>query len=326
MIQNIRSFLTATLFLGAAVLSPPPAWSGSCCGGSGGSNLVLPKIYNAQVDVSFDWEHYDGFWDQNERYVQDPPGSDLDQYRLTAGYARRLAPRWQASVAVPYVLNENHYSGLSSRSYGLGDIQLSLWYEALDDLSAWKVRSVKDLVPSVLIGPSLLVPAGISPYDEMTSSFDVTGRGFYRLDGNIIVTKTLHPLSASFTYSYGTYLDRAVNREYGKYVEPYRKDLGNRSSAALTISYIAYPGSAGDTLTAAANLMYIAEEDATINGSTLQNSGFRKNAVGASLAYSSTDHDWGLRAVWNHALKRDGKGKNFPTTDIITLGVSYGFR
>lgn len=321
-----RICIAAALAIGAAAYFPRTASAASCCGGGGGPSLVLPKVYQAQIDVSFDWETYRGFWDQNGRYMHDPPGSDLDQYRLNAGYALRLAPRWQASALIPYVWNENRYSGLNSRSYGLGDVQFSMWYELLDDLSSWKVRNAKDLVPAVLIGPSLLVPTGISPYDEMLSSFDVTGRGFYRIDGNIIVTKTLHPLSASFSYSYGTHLDRAVNREYGRYIEPYRKDLGDRTTSVLSISYIAYPGTAGDTLIGTATLSHVEEEDAMINGSTVRDSGFRKNVVGASLAYSSTDHDWALRTGWNHALRRDRRGRNFPTTDIYTLGVSYGFR
>ncbi len=316
----------AALVLGAALFSFRPAWAGSCCGGSGGTALVMPKYFHDLIDVSVDAEIYNGFWNQNGKYTLDPPGSDLRQYRLNLGYAHRLGQRWQTSVSLPYVWNSNQYSGLSSHTNGLGDTTFSLWYEALDDTSAWRVRNLKDLTPSVVIGPSLLVPTGISPYDNVLSSFDVTGRGFYRLDGNVIVTKTIHPWSASLSLSYGTYLERSVNEEYGRYVEPYRKKLGDRTSACLSASYIFYPGSAGDTVTATASLSQIQEADATINGARNPDSGFRKDSVGATLAYSSTDHDWSARIAWNHAVREDGWGKNFPCTDIYTLGVSYGFR
>ena len=325
--KTMRSLLLcAALFTGAACFLPLSAWAGSCCGGGGGSTLVLPKFYQSMLDVSFDLEKYDGFWDQHGKYTRDPEGSDLRQYRLNIGYARRFSPRWQASVAVPYIWNDNKYSGLSSQTDGLGDTTLNLWYEALDDVSAWKIREAKDTVPSITIGPSLLVPTGISPYDNVTSSFDVTGRGFYRLDGNVLVSKTLHPWSASLSMSYGMYFERPVDREYGTYVKPYHKKLGDRSFAAGSVSYISYLGSGGDTLTGTATLSLLREANTSYDGTRSPSSGFRKDAVTGTLAYSSTDHDWGVRASWCHTIKQDGWGENFPATDIYTIGVSYGFR
>jgi hypothetical protein len=324
--KNIRSLLLAALFSGAAGLSPDVLWAGSCCGGGMATSLIVPKYAQGLVDVSFDVEKYDGFWNQRGQYTHDPPGSDLRQYRVNAGYAKRLASQWQAGVIVPYVWNDNTYSGLSSRTDGLGDTSLNLWYEAVDDTSTWKIRSIGDLTPAVLIGPSLLLPTGISPYDDVKSSFDVTGRGFYRIDGNLYVDKTLHPWDASLALSYGTYLERSVNREYGKYVEPYHKKLGDRTSALASLSYIYYLGTGGDTLTGFVLFSYLREADGTINGVRDPFSGFRKEAVGGAILYSSTDHDWSVRGSWSHAVRQDGWGENFPTTDIISLGVRYVFR
>jgi hypothetical protein len=316
----------AALLAGAAFFAPSSVVAGSCCGGGGGANLILPKFYQNMIDLSADIEIYNGYWDQNGIHRADPPGSDLRQYRLNLGYGQRLSPRWQTSVVVPYVWNNNTYNNFSTRTDGLGDITMNLWYEAFDDVSAWKVRSLKDMTPSVLIGPSLLIPTGISPYDEVSSSFDVTGRGFYRLDGNILVSKTIHPLTLALSLSYGIHFEREVNREYGNYVEPYSKNLGNRTSASLSISYKYYLGTGGDTLTGTASLSQIREDNTTIDGVQDPSSGFSKTSVGGNLAYSSTDHDWGIRLGLNHAIMFDGWGSNFPTTDIYTLGVSYGFR
>jgi hypothetical protein len=324
--QTNRNKLLAALLVGAALLSPLSAWAGSCCGGGGGAGLILPKFYSSMVDVSLDLEKYNGYWDQRGVHRADPAGSDLRQYRLNLGYGQRFSPRWQASIVVPYVWNSNVYSGFSSRTAGLGDTTMNLWYEALNDESAWKVRGLKDMTPSVIIGPSILIPTGISPYDDVNSSFDVTGRGFYRIDGNVIVSKTIHPWTASLSLAYGTYFERAVNREYGNYVEPYHKKLGDRTSTALSVSYIYYLGTGGDTLTGTASLSQLREADAKINGVRDASSGFKKDAVGAVIAYSSTDNDWSIRMGWNHAIMFDGWGANFPTTDIYTLGVSYGFR
>ena len=150
MTKHIFTIVYAALFMGAACLFNSSAWAGSCCGGGGGTTLLLPKFYGSMLDLSFDLEKYDGFWDQHGKYTQDPPGSDLRQYRLNVGYAQRLAERWQASISVPYVWNDNTYSGLSSRTDGLGDTTLNLWYEAVDDISAWKIREAKERFPSFL--------------------------------------------------------------------------------------------------------------------------------------------------------------------------------
>jgi hypothetical protein len=326
MIRYLKTTGLAALVLGAACSLASFAWAGSCCGGGGGATLVLPQFFTSMIDVSADFEQYDGFWNQNGKYTPDPPRSDLRQERLNLGYARRLAPQWQASIAVPYVWNSNEYSGEISRTDGIGDMSLNVWYEAYQDLSAWKVRTLKDLMPAIAIGPSLLVPTGISPYDNVDNSFDVTGRGFYRLDGNLLAAKTIHPWTASLSLAYGAYLQRSINREYANYVEPYHKKLGDRTSASASLSYIYYAGLGGDSITGTISLIHLREADETINGARNPDSGFLKDSAAAALAYSGTDRDWTLRFSWNHAVKRDGWGENFPATDIYSIGVSYGFR
>jgi hypothetical protein len=322
-----RSFPAAPLLAGAvALMVPLPAWAGSCCGGGSATSLMVPSYAWSVADLSFDTELYDGFWNQDGKHISDPPKSDLKQYRLNMGYAVRFFNKWQASVNIPYVWNDNNYSGVSSHSDGLGDITTSLWYEALSDTTAWKVRELGDMIPSVNLGLSLLIPSGISPYDKEESSFDVTGRGFYRLDGNLLIEKTIQPWSASVALSYGTYFERSVNREYGTYVEPYKKQLGDRFSASLAIHYNFYLGSGGDMITPGVTYAYLQEANGDIDGKTDTSSGFRKQSVGVSLAYANNDRDWSVRVGWNHAIQADGWGENFPTTDIISLGVRYVFR
>jgi hypothetical protein len=323
MARRIFAIVAAALLAGAA---PEASWAGSCCGGGSAASLIVPKYATAVADLSFDMEIYDGFWNQSGTHTPDPPGSDLRQYRINLGFAKRLARKWQASIIVPYVWNVNEYSGLSSRTNGLGDTTLNLWYEALEDKTAWKIRGLSDLVPSVSVGPSLLIPTGVSPYDTINSSFDVTGRGFYRVDGNLLIEKTIQPWNLSVFLSYGTYIERSINREYDKYVEPYRRRLGDRASASISLSYNYYLGTGGDMLTGTASYAYLRESDGTVDGDTDSSSGFRKQSIGGAIAYSGTDRDWSVRASWNHAISEDGWGENFPTTDIYTVGVRYVFR
>lgn len=325
--KHLLTVLGAALFTGAACLFfTTGAMAGSCCGGGAAASLVLPKFSQAMVDVSVAVEQYHGYWDQGATYKHDPAGSDVSQYRLNAGYARRLAPRWQASIAVPYVRNVNEYSALTSRSDGLGDTTVNLWYETFDGVKCvWKVRELADAVPAVYVGTSLTLPTGISPYDNVQSSFDVTGRGFYRLDANVLIDKTVYPWDAFLSLSYGEYLSRPVNREYGNYVQPYRKQLGNRTSGSFGISYIYFLKSR-DMLTFTGSFAYLEEADGTINGDRDSTSGFRKESVGATVALSSMDRGWIYKFSWSHAVREDGWGANFPTTDIYTIGVSHGWR
>lgn len=315
----------AALFAGAAALFPSRSFAASCCGGGSAASLTVPKYAAAAVDLSFDTEMYDGYWNQERKHVGDPPGSDLKQYRLNMGLGYRLARDWQTSVSLPYVWNDNSYSGVSSQTNGLGDSTVSLMYEVLDDTTAWKVRDIGDMIPGVSLGVSLLVPTGISPYDNQHSSFDITGRGFYRLDGNLLIEKTIRPWSASLALAYGSYLERSINREYGKYVEPYKKELGDRFSASLSTGYTALLGTGGDSITATASYAYLNEADASFNGKRDSGSGFDKQSLGGTLSYTNNDTNWSVRAGWNHAIRQNGWGQNFPTTDVISVGVRYVF-
>ena len=219
----------AALVIGVALLLPYEAQAASCCGGGSATSLLLPKFSTSMVESSFGMETYDGYWDTNGDHLPDPSGSDLKQYRLNVGYAHRLAPRWQASITTPYVWNRNTYSGISSNTNGPGDTTASVWYEAFDGVRCiWKVRTMEDLIPAAYFGASLTIPTGLSPYDDVSGSFDVTGRGFYRLDLNMLLDKTVYPWNVSLAASYGLHNERSVNREYGAYVTPYTKRLGAR--------------------------------------------------------------------------------------------------
>lgn len=315
----------AALIMGAALLAPYESGAASCCGGGSAVYLIVPKYAVAIADLSFDTEQYDGFWNQDRNHVADPPGSDLKQYRLNMGIGYRIAADWQANISLPYVWNDNSYSGVSSRTNGLGDMTVSLMYEVLDDKSSWQVREIGDLVPAVTLGLSLLIPTGISPYNNQQSSFDITGRGFYRLDGNLLIEKTIRPWSASLALGYGAYLERSVNREYGKFVEPYRKKLGDRFTASLSAGYTYVIGTGGDTVTGTVTYNYLSESDAGFNGKRDSGSGFDKLSAGAALSYANNDSNWSIRGSWNHAIKQNGWGRNFPATDVITVGVRYVF-
>jgi len=309
-----------------AVALPTLGRAASCCGGGGGGASVLPRGVLALLDASLDLERYDGYWDTGRVHRPDPPGSRLFQGRLNLTGAYRLGGRWQAAATIPYVWNSNVYSGESSKTRGLGDSSVSLWHETWTERSAWRVAAADDLVPSITIGPTLTIPTGLSPYDDVTSSFDVTGRGFYRLDGTIMLDKSYRAWSGSASFAYGVHFGRPVNRTYGNYVEPYRKRLGNRASASGSLGYRAFIGTGGNSLAFTGAFSWLWEDQGTIAGAPDPSTGMEKSAVTGTLTWAGTDEDWSARASWSHAIQANGWGRNFPTTDILTLGVRYVFR
>ena len=311
-----------SLLVGAAIFASP-AWSASCCGGGGAATLVLPKFFNRMYDISLSYEQYHGFWNQQAEHLNDPPGSDLNQFRISPGYAMRINTNWQASFVLPYVWNNNQYAGLTSNTQGLGDATLGFWYENFDDIKCvYAVNRIEDLVPAAYFGFSLTLPTGVSPYDDVENSFDISGRGFYRLDANLLLDKTVFPWGLALSMSYGMYLQRDINREYGNYVAPYEKQLGDRFSASLALSY-SVTLDAMDSLTYSLSYADLSEDKATINGVDDPTTGFEKRSLSLAAAYSTMKKDWIIRASLNHSPTIDGWGNNFPATDTFTIGLSY---
>lgn len=324
-----RSFLAAALFLGAAVFPAPSAWAGSCCGGSPAVTLILPRFGKAMIDTSLDIEKYDGFWDSGGTYTTDQPGTYFTQYRVNLGYALRLAKRWQASLAVPYVSNVNIYQNSSSRVDGLGDTTFSVWYEAFDTKMCrmgWGELSWSDLVPAATFGMSLTIPTGISPYDGVRSD-DITGLGFYRLDANMLLDKTIYPLTVSLFLGYGKHFERPVNREK-EYIVPYHKNLGDRASGTLAVGY----ETLFDILEKRNRLTYtVAFSDVWVGAGTMDGepdngSRFQKSSVAGTVAWSTLERSWAVRLSWGHSIKESGWGSNAVASDIYSLGVTHVFQ
>lgn len=319
-----QAVVTTALLLSS--LASAHLYAASCCGGGNASSLMLPKFGQKMVNVSQDSEIYNGQWNQEGKYVKDPKGTDLKQYRLNLGYAQRLASRWQASVIVPYVWNDNTYSGESSKTRGIGDTSISAWYETFDEVTCvYQVNELADLKPAIYVGTTLTVPTGQSAFgDDADNSFDITGRGLYRLDANMIVEKTIYPYTVMLQTSYGKHLERDVNQEYGKAVKPYKKQLGDRRFVSLSAGYTFFLEDL-DTFTVTTGVADLREGKGKFNGNTDGSTEFKKQSASLSAAYASADLRYVFKASWSRALRGDDYGKNFSTTDIFTLGASYAF-
>lgn len=302
------------------------SWAASCCGGGSASSLILPKFAQHMIEGSFVSEQYDGYWDAAGQWRPDPSGSDLKQYRFNMGYAHRLAADWQASVSIPYVFNNNQYGGLDSQTNGLGDASFSLWYEAFKGpMCVTKVNKAADLLPAAYFGVTLLTPTGISPYDDIDNNFDITGRGMYRLDSHVSIEKSVGAWTAVFKYSFGKYFERNVNKEYGRYIRPYSKQLGNRETTSVSLGYSHFIPSM-DSLTYTLSYAYLTEGPGETAGQRDVTSQIKKRSKSLGVAYATLNRQWIYKFSWNSALNDDGKGENFPTTDIYTLGLAYVYQ
>lgn len=308
----------------ALLLHGSTANAASCCGGGGATNLILPKFASARVDVAAEHERFDGFWNGEGDYRSDPAGADLSQWRVNLGLAQRLAQHWQGSLNLPLVWNDNTYPGVSASDKGLGDLSLGVWYEAFEHaMCVYQVESLSDLQPTVYFGSTLTLPTGYSAYsDGVSSSFATTGKGFYRLDANLIVEKSVYPWSLTFQGAYGRYLKRSINQEYDQPVQPYKKQPGDRRSASIAFGYTHFMESL-DAINATVSANYLDESAARIDSVRDDLSDWSKKSLGLSLAYTSPDMRWIYKASWNHAMKRSGWGENTPVSDVFALGVSH---
>jgi len=125
-----------------------------------------------------------------------------------------------------------------------------------------------------------------------------------------------------FEFAYGVYLERPVNQEYGKYVEPYDKQLGNRRLGVLSLGYTSFLKEL-DTMTYTLAYSDLKEDQGTINGATDPTSGFARQSFTFTAAYATMDKDWIVKGSINHSIRDDNWGRNFPATDIFTIELIY---
>jgi hypothetical protein len=320
-----RTF-NSSVILFISLLVSSTTFAASCCGGGNSSSLVLPKFGKKMVDISFDYEDYSGFWNQDGKYIEDPKGADLNQYRLNLGYAQRTAPNWQVNANIPYIWNDNQYPGISSQEHGIGDSSLSFWYETFDRVTCvYQVNSIADLKPAIYLGGTMTLPTGNSAYgNSADNSFEITGRGFYRFDTNLIIEKTIYPFTLMLQGSYGKYLARTVNQEYGKEIEPYTKRLGDRKFISFSAGYTVFLEDL-DTITVTAALSDLREDKGRIDNISDPLTEMKKQSSALTTSYASADLKYVYKLTWSHAFMDDDRGKNFTATDIYTLGFSYAF-
>jgi len=95
--------------------------------------------------------------------------------------------------------------------------------------------------------------------------------------------------------------------------------------AAVTVGYTHFLENM-DALTFSLAFSNLQEEAGAIDGRSDFSSEMEKNSMAATVAYATMDRDWVFKGSWSHASPEGGQGKNFPVTDVVTIGVSHVFR
>ncbi len=298
------------------------ALAASCCGGGAGTSVILPKFNELMFEVGGRYEQFNGNWNPDGQYQKDINGNDLTEFTTTFSVAKRLHDQWQFSANIPYTRHDNQYPGDSATSSGLGDTSLSLWYEAFENVTCiYRIAGWESLKPSIYLGGQLTVPTGKSRYsDRVERSEEITGRGFYRFDVQAMVEKTIYPWSLSVTWMYGKYLQRPVNQEYGRDVEPYDKQLGDRHSLAAALGYTWFAKDMS-MVTLAYNYTDLSEGASDIDGQRNPDDAFKKIMSGLALTYTSPRRDWFAKAGYSQAER----GVRTPKSSTMSLGLGYVF-
>ena len=311
--------LTALGCLGVGLTSAT-ALAASCCGGGAGTSVILPKFNELMFEVGSRYEHFDGSWSPDGYYQKEVDGKDLSEVTTTLSMAKRLHDQWQVSANIPYTRHDNQYPGDSAVSAGLGDTSVSVWYEAFENVTCiYRIAGWQSLKPSIYLGGQLTIPTGKSRYsDRVERSEEITGRGFYRFDAQAMVEKTIYPWSLSVTWMYGQYLERPVNQEYGRDVEPYDKQLGDRHSLAGALGYTWFAKDMS-MVTLAYSYTDLSEGASQIDGQRNADDAFEKITTGFNLTYTSPRRDWFVKAGYSQAER----GTRTPKSSALSLGVGY---
>lgn len=323
---KIRFSFAMTALIAVMAVFSRPVEAASCCGGGSSASLVLPKFAKFLIDGSIEHEKYNGFWNSDGVYQEDPAGADLRQLRMTAGAALRIHDNIQTFLSIPYVINLNTYTGVKSTTYGAGDTTIGFNFELFNDIRCvYRVLSFADLLPATYLAVKTTLPTGISPYDKIPNSFDITGLGFYTFNFSLLLDKTISSFNMSLGANYSVSAQRPVNMEYGRYIEPYKVRQGDKLNLTATAGY-SFMFDSMDSLTVSLGYGYVEEFSWKINGIKNDLTGFHKHNLVAGLAFATADQNQVIKINNSFNLPLDNWGSNKPVTITTTLEYSYVIR
>jgi hypothetical protein len=189
-----------------------PAWGAACCGG----NSLFPSLISgderAQVSATTSYSNTVGDAGVGGESAARPTGDFESRSTLKLDVASLVSDRWQLGLSVPVVRRYRGRNGTRVDSIGLGDVNVSVAFEALPQwsYSAWR--------PKGLVFAGVTAPTGRSPQQsEALYQIDSTGRGYWSVNVGALLQKTWGEWDAILLGEVHQAFDRTVTTDAGDF-------------------------------------------------------------------------------------------------------------
>lgn len=217
------------------------SFSQSCCGGSIYDVAVLSLDKKALVNFGFNYDNYNGVWDQSGEWKKITNTSWQIKPVLSGAY--RFDNHWQAGISIPYVINRNELPGLNPQGSGFGDISMSGRYEIFHEFQRYKVANknkVDEKKPYLALTFGLTLPTGVSEETALTEA-KITGKGFYSTSLGISALKSIvkDKFQIALDLGWMHYFKKNYNEMYGSQLSStFSKQAGERFNYGLSFNYL----------------------------------------------------------------------------------------
>lgn len=172
--KGLSALLLWGFFLSSDFAFTPSAYGSACCGRNAATPVLIVGDDRSQLSVGVAQSHAVAWADETGTAILEPSyrSEILRTYRLDA--ATLLSDRWQMGFTVPVSTKNISISQNSESTTGLGDLRVSLGYEAIP---AWTYSFWK---PQMFLFATFTVPTGRSVYDSTSKAgTDAIGNGAF---------------------------------------------------------------------------------------------------------------------------------------------------
>ena len=168
------------LFFLFAVAAPLKSFAAPCCSSGGAAPLIMTGDQRARVAISTSQATIIGSTESDRQPVF---RSKNDRESITTTSLEAVAlitDRWQAGVALPFVVRSIDRPGTSVTTSGIGDARASASFEAMPEhaYSPWR--------PQMFHFLQLSLPTGTNVYEQPQ---EATGKGFFTLTAGALLKK-----------------------------------------------------------------------------------------------------------------------------------------
>lgn len=285
-------------------LAPSHALAQACCAtGSGLSPARLGLHDNYGLGMTQRAEWVLGQYDPDGHYASKATGTREFGFAEDLFFAVRWLARGQSAVLVPFVETYRKSHAEASTGGGIGDIVLTLRYDAV-------LASRYRYIPGFALLGGVTLPTGTPPEAARRPlATDATGRGLLQLSVGVALEKTFGPTIVSFA----TIAALRRSAAFGGVTLSAAPELRNLGTVAYVFAGEQALGLFGS---------YAFEGDAEVNGAKAKGSARRELQVGAFAALPLSE-SFRLRFGLSVHPPLSGLGRNQPAVAASFLGINW---